>query len=154
MLDGPTHLSDGVVCLTLEQARPAEPDRDWPPEYRYGIFLEGSSVRVGEIRLRVGRNKEMLQGGNLGYEIAESHRGHHLAERACRLVAEVARHHRLDPLIITCDPANIASRRTCERLGATLLGVFDVPPEHRMYSEGWRQRCRYEWHPGRSPSPS
>jgi len=49
--------------------------------------------------------------------------------------------------VITCDPQNVASVRTCERLGATLIGIFDVPEDHPMYQKGRRRVSRYEWRP-------
>ena len=49
----------------------------------------------------------------------------------------------MSELWITCNPDNIASRRTCERLGAEMKGVIDVPPGHILYARGERQKCRY-----------
>ncbi len=45
-------------------------------------------------------------------------------------------------LLITCNPENIASRRTCERLGAQLLETVAVPNDHVFYSRGDRFNCR------------
>ncbi len=44
---------------------------------------------------------------------------------------------------ITCDPNNYASRRTCERLGAELVEIIDLPEDNEMYLDGERQKCRY-----------
>jgi tagatose 1,6-diphosphate aldolase len=37
--------------------------------------------------------------------------------------------HGLSELWITCNPDNIASRRTCEAAGAELVEVVDLPPQ-------------------------
>jgi predicted acetyltransferase len=44
---------------------------------------------------------------------------------------------------ITCDPDNIASRKTCELAGARLVEIVDLPEDTDMYREGMRQKCRY-----------
>ncbi len=138
-------LTDGVIDLVLEKKKPADPSKGHVPEYDYRVALHGSREKVGEIRLRVGNVPALLTAGHIGYEIVEAHRGHHYAARACRLVGLVARAHGLSPVIITCDPDNTASRRTCERIGATFRGVYDVPVDHEMYQKGVRRVSRYEW---------
>jgi tagatose 1,6-diphosphate aldolase len=55
----------------------------------------------------------------------------------------LARRHGINPLWITCNPDNHASRRTCERLGATLVEIVPVPVGHTLYQRGEREKCRY-----------
>src|SRR5215204_4797163 len=69
--------------------------------------------------------------------------GHRFAERSCRLILPLARRHGFDTLWITCNPDNVASRRTCERLGAELVGIVDVPPDNDVYERGSERKCRY-----------
>ena len=105
---------------------------------------------AGQIRLRVGRTESvpsLLTSGQIGYSVNEPFRGRHFAERDCRLLAPLARAHRILPETITRDPKNIPSRRTCERLGAKLVGIFDVPPDHAMYRDGRRRCYRFAWSP-------
>jgi predicted acetyltransferase len=70
-------------------------------------------------------------------------RGHHYAERACRLLLPLARRHGIQPLWITCNPDNFPSRRTCERLGAKLVEIVAVPPRDPLYLRGDHEKCRY-----------
>lgn len=99
---------------------------------------------VGGIGFRVGQNPELeLYTGHFGYHVYPPARGHHFAERACRLLFPLARHHRISPLWITTNPDNFASRRTCERLGATLVDIVDIPPDHPFQSRGETQKCRF-----------
>ena len=44
-------------------------------------------------------------------------------------------------VIITCNPDNLPSRRTLERLGGDLLEIVDLPPDNDMYQRGERQKC-------------
>ena len=138
-------VTDGTIDLRIEEKVPADPAKGYVPAYHYSIVLHGTTEKVGIVRLRVGNLPSLLTAGHIGYEIDEGHRGHHYAARACLLLGRVARAHGLRPVIITCAPENIASRRTCERIGASLRGTFDVPVDHEMYRKGSRKVCRYEW---------
>jgi tagatose 1,6-diphosphate aldolase len=84
-----------------------------------------------------------MYGGHIGYAVDLEHRGHHYAERACRLVLALAKAHGLDTIWITCNPDNVPSRRTCERLDATLVEIVRLPEDSDMYQEGDREKCRY-----------
>ncbi len=46
-------------------------------------------------------------------------------------------------LWITCNPENVASRRTVERLGGRLIDVVPVPRDNSLYSAGDRRKVRY-----------
>ncbi len=141
-------LSDGTVDLVADRLEPADPARRHVPCYHFRISPHGQALPVGRISLRVGRvedHPDLLTSGHVGYEIEEPHRGHGYAGRACRLLVPVALAHGLDRLVITCAPTNLASRRTLERIGATFVGEFDIPPHHTMYQDGRRRVRRYEW---------
>jgi predicted acetyltransferase len=99
---------------------------------------------AGAIGLRVGSTHAIeMYYGHFGYHVYPPARGHHYAERACRLLLPLAFQHGLKPLWITCNPDNYASRRTCERLGARLVSIVPVPQEDPLYVRGEREKCRY-----------
>jgi tagatose 1,6-diphosphate aldolase len=99
---------------------------------------------VGGMGLRIGHTPNIEQYlGHVGYQVYPFARGHRYAERACRLVLPLARRLGLDPLWITCNPDNIASRRTCERLGGVLVDTVPLPADHPLYQRGERHKCRY-----------
>jgi tagatose 1,6-diphosphate aldolase len=102
-------------------------------------------VRIaGTIGLRIGTNRDLeLYYGHVGYNVFPPVRGNHYAERACRLLLPIARAHGMRAMWVTCNPDNIASRRTCERLGATLVDVVTIPPGHSLHLRGERAKCRY-----------
>lgn len=56
----------------------------------------------------------------------------------------VAIAHGMDKIIITCNPDNIASRRTCEKAGLVLNEIVKLPEHNDMYQEGERHKCIYE----------
>lgn len=108
------------------------------PEYAPPVTIAGS------ISLRVGHTEEVeWYYGHIGYGVFPPARGQHYAERACRLLRDLARRHNLNPLWITTDPENGASRHTCERLGARLVEIVHVPWGHPLYSRGQKRKCRF-----------
>lgn len=112
------------------------------PTYRFDMIVGGE--RVGSATLRAGINEYLEKyAGNIGYGVEWAHRGKKLAARSCRLLFQVARLHRMKLLWITCNPENVASRRTCEIVGGELVDIVDVPPIIDLYREGDRQKCRY-----------
>jgi tagatose 1,6-diphosphate aldolase len=99
---------------------------------------------VGGIGLRIGTSAELeMFSGNIGYHVYPPARGRHFAERACRLLLPLARRHGMDRLWITCNPDNAASRRTCERLGARLVDIVPIPPDHPFRLRGEIAKCRF-----------
>jgi predicted acetyltransferase len=99
---------------------------------------------AGSISLRIGHSPNLdFYLGHIGYHVLPPARGHRFAERACRLLLPLARHHGHTALYITCNPDNLGSRTTCERLGATYLNTLPVPKENSLYSQGDRQKLRY-----------
>jgi predicted acetyltransferase len=114
------------------------------PTYCFTLIVDGESEPVGHVHLRVGRTENLEQyQGQIGYGVSPKWRGRHFAERATRLILPVAAAHGLNPVWITCDPDNWASRRTCERLGGTLAEIVYVPESAPAYRYGARVKCRY-----------
>lgn len=99
---------------------------------------------AGAVALRFGDSDDLeMYSGHVGYHVYPPHRGRHFAERAVRLLLPLAAKHRINPLWITCNPDNRASRRTCERLGAVLVQTVSVPPVHPLFARGEVAKCRY-----------
>lgn len=119
--------------LRLLKTVPAQPQKQYLPAYLFEMVADGQPV--GRCTLRVGHNDLIRYAGNIGYEVEEEHRGHHYALTSCRLLLRLARHHRMEEVLLTCRENNLASKRTCEQLGATLAGRVDVPVNHEMYRE-------------------
>ena len=102
------------------------------------------TIMAGSISLRIGHSRNLdLYLGHIGYHVLPPARGHHFAERATRLLVPIARAHGHKILWITCNPDNLASRRTCERLGAVYVDTVEVPRDNSLYAQGDREKCRY-----------
>jgi tagatose 1,6-diphosphate aldolase len=132
------------ICLQLEKTCEAQPEKKWLPAYYFDIcLLDGT--KIGKCDLRIGHNEKTYIGGNIGYSIDGPYRGHHYAAKACELLFKQARKHDLDYLIITCDPTNAASSRTCELAGGNFIEKTDIPEDNEMYAEGKREVFIYRF---------
>jgi predicted acetyltransferase len=110
-----------------------------------------SPRHVGSISLRVGHTEHVtLYRGHIGFGVEERFRGHRLALRSCRLLADLARHHSVVPTSLTCDQGNVASQRTLEALGAEFIEIRTMPADYPYiahYPPESRIKRRYLWTP-------
>lgn len=138
----PGILTDGDLELVLTTKTPRDSTRDWLPSYSFDMRVNGE--RAGGINFRLGNTRNIIMYcGHVGYIVEPDYRGHHYAERACRLLFPLMKAHGFDAIWITCNPDNIPSRRTCERLGGELVEIVRIPQDSEMYRDGQRQKCRY-----------
>lgn len=132
------------LFLRLDRTCEAQPEKNWVPAYYFSVCLP-DGTKIGQCDLRIGHNDRLYIGGNIGYGIDEAYRGCHFAAKACKLLFRQARKHGLKYVIITCDPTNRASSRTCELAGGQYLETANVPEWHNMYDEGYRQVMIYRF---------
>jgi predicted acetyltransferase len=126
----PGPLVDGDLELVLASAKPHDTRRGVVPQYEFELRLTGTTIKIGLVKLRICLTDKLeLYGGNLSYDVEEGHRGHRYAARACRLLSPLARRHALKSLLITCAPDNVASRKTCDLIGARYVDTIDVEIE-------------------------
>ena len=140
----PGRLVDGDLELVLYEKYWGDPAKGKVPAYRFLMTRVRDGEELGAIELRVGNTDHIvLYAGHIGYGVEPIRRGHHNAARAVRLLLPLARRHGLETLWITCNPDNLASRRTGELAGATRVEIVDLPPDSDMHRRGERQKCRY-----------
>lgn len=131
---------DGDLRLILAECMPAASGPWGVPAYSFRMEAPGGEY-MGRIRLRVGWSEDVIRyAGQLGYTVEPAYRGRRYAERACRLIAPLAKQHGMTELWITCQPDNMASRRTLERLGAECVEVIDVPPGYPLEPGAQRKK--------------
>lgn len=115
------------------------------PAYSFRMVHAETNEEIGGIRLRVGSTLHIeLYVGHIGYNVLPRHRGHHYAARSLEMLVPLARRLGIDPLWITCDPQNHASRRTLELAGARFVEVVDVPMNCVIRQVGHPRKCRYQ----------
>lgn len=132
-------LRDDVIELRLIRVLgPADVDRRPPEaqflapatECRFAIHRREDGVRVGRVHVRLTDESTIVRAlGHSGYEVEEAYRRRGYATRALLAIRRVARHYRIAPLWVLIAPGNVASRRTAERAGLTLVDTIVTVPE-------------------------
>ncbi len=128
--------SDGELALRLASVSDADEKTGHVPAYVFEMIRVCDGAVVGDIHLRLGYVRNVYYGGNVGYTVLEEHRGHGYAEKAVRLLFEIARAHRMLYLIISCEQTNDASRKTLEHLNGTLLETRIAPRYSGIWQKG------------------
>ena len=111
----------------------------------YDIVRRTDAKIAGEIALRIGDSPEQFYLGHIGYHVDPPFRGHAFAAKACVLCAPVLVSLGLRTAVITTDPDNGPSIRTCERLGCELECTVRVPDKVRERLEISPEKRRYIW---------
>ena len=141
----PGELVDDDLELVLVEKAPADEAKGYFPKYRFEMRNVKTGETMGEISLRVGNNDNTKYGGNVGYGVDEKFRGHHYSARSLKLISALAKQHGLNTLWVTCNPENVASRKTCELAGGKLVEICDLPADNEQYLKGERKKCRYRF---------
>lgn len=137
-------LVNDEIQLRLKKTTKAKPKKGLVPVY-YFLICDKEGNEMGTCDLRIGHNRNLYYGGNIGYRIKEEYRGHHYAGKACLLLFELAKKHDLDYLIITCNPDNYASKKTCEFVGGELIEIVELPEDNDMrLQRGETEKCIYK----------
>ena len=137
-------LRNEEIILRLAKTAPADSEKGYVPAYYFDICSARTGKAMGRCDLRIGHTENLYYGGNIGYSVREEYRGRHYAGKACLLLFELARLHKMEYLYITCNPENIASRKTCEYVGGVLKATVDLPTNNEMYQKGDRRKCVYK----------
>ncbi|MDF2885756.1 MAG: hypothetical protein K0R23_141 [Lacrimispora sp.] len=137
-------LKSDEINLKLTKTTVGNIRKDWLPAYHFDICNK-QGEEVGGCDLRIGYNKNVYYGGNIGYHIDENYRGHHYAGKACLLLFQLAKRHKMDYLIITCNPDNHASRKTCEYAGGKFERIVEIPDDNDMRRNGETEKCIYQF---------
>ncbi len=128
--------SDGSLTLRIASVSAADETKGYVPAYKFEMIRLEDGASVGEIDLRLGYVRNLYYGGNIGYAVKEEYRGNGFAGKACKLVFEIARKHRMPYVMISCREDNIPSRKTLEGLPGTLLETRIPPSYSSLYRLG------------------
>lgn len=137
-------LAGDGIRLILNHTADAVPEKGWIPAYHFDICLN-DLTKVGRCDLRIGYSEKTRHGGNIGYTVFPLWRGNHYAQKAVALMLRQAGKHGMPYLLITCDPSNNASARTCENAGGRMIAREPIPEENEMYGEGKREVLIYRF---------
>ena len=138
--------SDGIIDLSPIHLGAPNRELRFGHEQIWRITLHNEKEEIGQISYRDGESRCVYYYGHIGYHIDPPYRGQHFAYRACRLIEREIRLSGKTSVVITCDPDNEPSRKTCERLGCYFERIADVPEDIYEKFEISREKCRYIWH--------
>jgi RimJ/RimL family protein N-acetyltransferase len=136
-------MTDGNIEVVCVEKKEGIPEKKRVPGYEFDIRIQGK--RIGGVNFRVGYNENLYYSGHIGYAVDKKYRGNRYAEKACRLIVPVIRAHGMDRVIITNNHTNIASKKTCENLGAKFIRLAPLPEWHDLYGEGQKLINVFEW---------
>ncbi len=151
MEDLKTIWNDGEIYLRLDRKVGADDEIGYVPAYIFTICRCSDDEEVGGIDLRFGHNgtektHSTYYGGNIGYHVDAPFRGNRYAARACALLFELARERGMDRVYITCNPDNLASKRTIELVGCEFVECAQLPEHNAMYRDGDREKLIFVKH--------
>lgn len=112
--------------------------------YVFDVYLLDTDTIIGFCDLRLGNQQALLYLGNIGYSILFPYRGNSYATKSVRLLLRLVQALNETEIYITCNPDNVASIRTIEKLGATLINRVDVPKNDSLYKQGDREKNIYK----------
>ena len=138
----PTPLSDGE--LVLQFVRCDDHPVHKVPTYYFRMTHKETGEELGVINLRCSSIPHIERyAGHIGFAVHEPHRGYRYAARSITLLIAVSKQLQFESIYITCDPENIASRRSLELAGAEFLEIVDVPANCIIHKTGHPLKCRY-----------
>ncbi len=135
---------DDEICVKVNALLTPDESKYHVPTYNFAVYSKAGNEQVGAISFKVGSNDGIYFGGNIGYEIYPQFRGRHYAYKACKLLFPLIKMHGWEKVIITCDPDNLPSARTCELLGAKKLEVVTAKVGSIADTLGMATKVRYE----------
>lgn len=142
--------SDGEIDLIPIHITPPNRELGFGHEQVWRITMHNERREIGQISYRDGESRCVYYYGHIGYHIDEEYRGHHYAYQACRLIENEIRNSGKTNVVITCDPDNEPSRKTCLKLECLFERITEVPEDiYRKYDIS-RTKCRYIWYVGQT----
>jgi len=138
--------SDGIIDLIPIHIGPPNRELGFGHESVWRITKHDDIHEIGQLSYRDGESRCVYYYGHIGYHIDPPYRGNHYAYRACKLIEQEIRLSGKSSVVITCDPDNYPSRKTCVRLGCLFESVTQVPEDIYLKFEISHTKCRYIWH--------
>lgn len=120
-------------------------DKNLPQGFTpYYLFsIQDNCQEVGRITYRLGSIKEHYFDGHIGYHIEPEYRGNHYAYQACLLLQKEMK---FQQAILTCDPHNLASLKTIEKLNARYLETKTIPSKlRRFFAQDEKEKMIFLW---------
>ncbi len=138
-------LKDDEIKLVLKSQDLPDYEKGILPRYGFSIIHINDNEDIGVIYFAVDNTRRQYLRGHLSYGVSPDYSGHNYAMKACKLIKQVALAHGFKCLFIGAGYDNIASRKTIEKLGATLITINDVPDDEIMQNLHTEKIDMYVW---------
>ncbi|RZI48829.1 GNAT family N-acetyltransferase [Lactococcus kimchii] len=110
----------------IEQEKTLPKNPDYSTATKYFAFINGKIAGVISCRWQIEKGILLEWGGHIGYGVAPSFRGHHLAEQMVKFALPEYKKRGILRVMISADEDNIASRKTIERNGGVLENIVSI----------------------------
>lgn len=137
--------TDGEIDLIPLRVPPADRELGFGRERVWRITEHGKRREIGQLSYRSGESLGVYFYGHIGYHIEPEWQGHHYALKACRLIRQEICRSGKTSVVITCDPDNLPSKKTCLALGCLFECEVDVDPGLRQRFDISARKARYIW---------
>ena len=140
--------SDEEIDLIPIRVSAAAKELGFGRERVWRITEHGKRQEIGQISYGDGESRGIYFYGHIGYHIDRAWRGKHYAAKACRLIRKEILRSGKSSVVITCDPDNEPSRRTCLALGCLWESEVPVDSDLQEKYEISPRKERYIWRVG------
>lgn len=141
-------IDDELELVFSERKRVTAPDNNLFA-YHFKMKNKKSGDEMGEINIKAGYNENIINyRGNIGFTVYKNYRGHHYSGRSCILLIPVIKFLKLNPIWITCNIDNHASRKNIEKIGAVYIEtttISETSPYFQYYPVGARKKLKFKW---------
>lgn len=138
-------LKNDEIKLVLKSQDLPDYEKGILPRYGFSIIHINDNEDIGVIYFAVDNTRRQYLRGHLSYGVSPDYSGHNYAMKACKLIKQVALAHGFKRLFIGSGYDNIASRKTIEKLGATLITINDVPDDEIIQNLHTEKIDMYVW---------
>lgn len=141
-------IDDDLELIFVEKRFAIAPDNEIPV---YGFIMQnrGSGLEMGAINIKAGYTENIIKfRGNIGFAVNKAFRGHRYSGRSCLLLKAILQSLNVNPVYITCNPDNVASKKNIETTGATFLEEIIIPDNSsysKYYPQDSRRKLRFRW---------
>ena len=137
--------TDGIIDLIPVREASANRELGFGNDRVWRIAEHRKRKEIGRLSYRDGESIGVYYYGHIGYHIDPPWRGHHYAARACMLIQDEIRRNGKSSVVITCDPENLASRKTCQAIGCVWESEVAVDVVLRSKFDISARKERYIW---------
>lgn len=115
------------------------------PTYCFNVLLHNKEDVVGTVNYSVVPESIESHSGNVSFDLMEGYNLPSVKYECCKLVKNVAKHHKSNILYFTCSPKDEKTRRVYESLGAFLKEIKTYTYMDENNKRQTTEKCIWVW---------